>query len=298
MSKRDINGIVLVNKSQGLTSNGVLQRVKHLFHAKKAGHTGSLDPMATGMLPVCFGEATKLSQFILDADKCYEVTGLFGIQTNTGDAMGTVISSTDQFNLSEATLQDALSSFRGPIQQIPPMHSALKHQGQPLYKLARAGVTIDRKPRQILIHQLTLLDFDGQVMRLRVRCSKGTYIRSLVEDIGHYVGVGAHVTQLHRSYTAGFEQDPMYTLDDLATKDHNQLMDCLLPMEYAIQTMPRVDLSAEQARMIYQGRVLADVSSDGAVGCVQLYENGCDFIGIGEWTEIGVLKAKRLKEKK
>ncbi|MDP3704591.1 MAG: tRNA pseudouridine(55) synthase TruB [Legionellaceae bacterium] len=293
--KQRVDGIVIVNKPINLTSNAVLQRVKHLYHAKKAGHTGSLDPMATGMLPLCFGEATKVSQFLLDADKCYEVTGLLGVKTNTGDAMGEVIATTTDFTITHSMLTELLSGFTGPIQQVPPMFSALKHKGLPLYKLARAGIEIERKPRNIVIHDLQLNDFDGKQLKLTVRCSKGTYIRSLIEDIGECLGVGAHVTQLHRCYTAGFEGVTMYSLDELMAKSPEQLMDCLLPTDRAIQGLPIVHLSNEQVLMLYQGKMIEDLTlASNIADYVRLYENDTTFIGLGEIEEAGVLKAKRL----
>jgi len=291
--KQAVHGIVLVNKPINLTSNAVLQRVKHLYHAKKAGHTGSLDPLATGMLPICFGEATKVSQFLLDADKCYEVTGLLGTKTDTGDAMGQVIATASDFTISNDMVADVLSTFTGAIQQIPPMYSALKHQGQPLYKLARVGLEIERKPRDVMIHQLQLNAFDGMQLKLTVHCSKGTYIRSLIEDIGERLGVGAHVTQLHRRYTAGFENETMFSLDDLMMKSLDELQACLLPLDHAIQAFPPVHLSAHQVLMLYQGKIIEGLNPR-VTGCVRLYEQGAAFVGLGDVDDAGILKAKRL----
>lgn len=289
--KVNINGIILVNKPQNLTSNAVLQRVKHLFHAKKAGHTGSLDPLATGMLPLCFGEATKFSQFLLDADKCYEVTGRLGIKTNSGDSTGEVIATTSDFTISDEALAGVLESFRGPIQQIPPMFSALKHQGLPLYKLARKGIEIERKARDVTIHRLQLIHFDGQDIKLSVSCTKGTYIRSLIEDIGDQLGVGAHITQLHRCYTAGFEGQEMHTLDELTAMPAEQLLSCLLPEDRAIQNLPRIELTVDQGLMLYQGKIVPDL--DVTPGLVRLYVEK-KLMGIGEFDLNGALKAKRL----
>ncbi|MDP3562211.1 MAG: tRNA pseudouridine(55) synthase TruB [Legionellaceae bacterium] len=289
--KVNINGIILVNKPQNLTSNAVLQRVKHLFHAKKAGHTGSLDPLATGMLPLCFGEATKFSQFLLDADKCYEVTGRLGIKTNSGDSTGEVIATTSDFTISDEALAVVLESFRGPIQQIPPMFSALKHQGLPLYKLARKGIEIERKARDVTIHRLQLIHFDGHDIKLSVSCTKGTYIRSLIEDIGDQLGVGAHITQLHRCYTAGFEGQEMHTLDELTAMPAEQLLSCLLPEDRAIQNLPRIELTVDQGLMLYQGKIVPDL--DMTLGLVRLYVEK-KLMGIGEFDLNGALKAKRL----
>ena len=291
---RIIDGIILVNKPQGLTSNGVLQRVKHLFRAKKAGHTGSLDPLATGMLPLCFGEATKFCQYLLDADKCYETTGLLGVTTDTGDSMGEVIARAELINCSTEALHTALSQYRGPIQQIPPMYSALKHQGKPLYKYARAGVTLERPPRDITIHTLELQAFDGQRMDLTVKCSKGTYIRSLVESIGNALGVGAHVTRLHRSYTAGFEHEPMYTLDALAEMTEDQLLACLLPMERAVHHLPIIIINQTGVQKLRDGKSLEQEDLLDNIGCVRLYDENGAFIGLGESLPGGVLMTKRL----
>ena len=291
---RVIDGIILVDKPQGLTSNGVLQRVKHLFHAKKAGHTGSLDPLATGMLPLCFGEATKFCQYLLEADKCYETAGLLGITTDTGDSMGEVILRVEPVDCSLDALHAVLKQFRGPIQQIPPMYSALKHQGQPLYKYARAGVTLERDPRQVTIHDLQVRSFDGLTMRLAVTCSKGTYIRTLVESIGNALGVGAHVTQLHRCYTAGFEDEPMFTLDALAEMSEEQLLDCLLPMERAVHHLPCLTVNLATVKMLREGKRIENYSADGVFGCVRLHDESAHFIGLGDLQSDGALTTKRL----
>ena len=294
IEKQIIDGMLLVNKPRDLTSNAVLQQVKRLLRAKKAGHTGSLDPLATGMLPLCFGEATKFSQYLLDADKCYEVTGLLGIKTNTADAMGEVIAQVDEFTISDADLQAVLSEFSGHLKQVPSMFSALKHQGKPLYKFAREGIEIERKARDIVIHQLQLNAFNGREFKLTVNCSKGTYIRNLVEDIGERLGVGAHVTQLHRVYTAGLAQERMYTLDELMEKSSESLMQCLLPVERAIDYLPEFTLPDEAVHALKQGRAIQHLpDSMHATGSVRLYDNTMQFIGLGEW-DSGVLKPKRL----
>lgn len=290
--KRIVDGLILVNKPRDLTSNAVLQQVKRLFHARKAGHTGSLDPLATGMLPLCFGEATKFSQYLLDADKCYEVTGLLGIKTNTADSMGEMIACIDDFTVSDRALHAALSEFIGPIKQIPSMFSALKHRGKPLYKFAREGIDIARKARDVIIHQLQLNDFDGRSFKLTVTCSKGTYIRNLVEDIGERLGVGAHVTQLHRVYTAGLAGETMYGLDELVAKSPEQLQQCLLPIDRAVDYLPRLALNDEAAHALRQGKTVPMMESIHSTGCVRLFENNTQFIGLGEW-DAGVLKVKR-----
>ncbi len=291
--KQIVNGLLLVNKPTGLTSNAVLQQVKRLLRAKKAGHTGSLDPLATGMLPLCFGEATKFSQYLLDADKCYEVTGLLGIKTNTADSMGEVIAQVDEFTVSEAELNEVLSLFSGSLKQIPSMFSALKHRGKPLYKFAREGIDIERKARDITIHDLQLNAFNGREFKLTVVCSKGTYIRNLVEDIGEQLGVGAHVTQLHRAYTAGLASEVMYTLDELTSKSEESLQHCLLPVERAVDYLPSLIIDDEAAHALKQGKSLSMPDVMNVVGSVRLYEQNQEFIGLGEW-DAGVLKPKRL----
>lgn len=293
-AKQNINGILLVNKPKGLSSNGVLQRVKHLFHAKKAGHTGSLDPMATGMLPICFGEATKFCQYLLDADKCYETTALLGIKTNTADATGEIIARVDEFTLSEEALQQTIAAFCGKIKQIPSMFSALKHQGTPLYKYARLGVEIERSARDVSIHQLQVNRFDGQEIDLTVSCSKGTYIRNLVEDIGEQLGTYAHVTRLHRRYTAGFSDEPMYTLDELDCKSVAQLFDCLLPMDRAVNYLPSLNLDHEAVQALRLGKIINQQALAGASGCYRLYGPELQFVGLGDMSSDGVLKVRRL----
>lgn len=292
--KDNINGILLVNKAQGLSSNGVLQRAKHLLGAKKAGHTGSLDPLATGMLPICFGEATKLSQYILDADKAYTTTGLLGIRTNSADAMGEIISRVEEFNVTESDLRSVITEFTGKIKQVPSMFSALKHQGTPLYKFARKGIEIEREPREISIYDLQLDHFDGKQFQLTVRCSKGTYIRNLVEDIGDRLGVGAHVTQLHRLYTAGFSADLMISLEDLEKFTLDERRALLLPMERAIEHLPRVVLTTKQSLQLRQGQIVTLDKCLTQSDVVRLYENETRYIGLGEWGSSQELKAKRL----
>lgn len=293
-SSFSIDGILLLNKSQGLTSNSALQKVKHLLGAKKAGHTGSLDPLATGMLPLCFGEATKICQYLLDADKCYETTGLLGIKTNTSDAMGEIIASVDSFSVSEQQLTDVLSHYKGSITQVPSMFSALKHKGKPLYRFAREGIDIPREARPVSINQLNLDAFDGASFSMTVLCSKGTYIRNLVEDIGDELGVGAHVTRLHRLYTSGFESMPMYTLDELLAMSPMQRMDCLIPMDRAVDYLQSVILSDEDVITIRHGQVVSNKMAVQEADCVRLYTERSQFIGLGERQINGDIKAKRL----
>ena len=293
-SKELINGILLVNKPQGLSSNAVLQKVKRLYNAKKAGHTGSLDPLATGMLPVCFGEATKFCQYVLEADKTYQATGLLGIKTTTGDSCGEPIASTDNFCIDESQLLGAVNHFIGHSQQLPSMFSALKHKGTPLYKYAREGITIERPTRPIHIKHLEMTAFDGKHFEITVTCSKGTYIRNLIEDIGDCLGVGAHVVQLHRQYTAGYLENKMYSLDELQEVSREQLTDYLLPMETAVAYLPAVTVSADELINLMQGRFIGMVNQKVKTGCVRIYDHFEQFAGLGMLDQTGTLKVRRL----
>lgn len=290
----DIDGIFLLNKSPGMTSNTALQKAKRLFGAKKAGHTGSLDPLATGMLPICFGEATKICQYLLDEDKSYETTGLLGIKTNTSDSTGEAIAICDDFSIDHTALIEVLSQYKGNIKQIPSMFSALKHKGRPLYTYARQGVEIERQARDILISQLQLNAFDGKQFALTVTCSKGTYIRNLVEDVGDALGVGAHVTRLHRLHTSGFKGMPMYSLDDLQAMTLEQKLQCLIPMDRAVDYFESVILSSDEILTIRQGRVVTNKMQVDTADCVRLYDEQSHFIGLGERQTNGDIKAKRL----
>ena len=289
-----IDGILLVDKPEGLSSNAVLQRAKRLLGAKKAGHTGSLDPLATGMLPICLGEATKFSQYLLDADKAYEVTGLLGAVSNTGDAEGEITVREEHVNVSETQLKAVLNQLTGPIQQIPPMYSALKHQGKPLYTYARRGEVIERPPREVMIYDIKMRKFDAKSVHLTVKCSKGTYIRTLIESIGEMLGVGAYVTQLHRTYTAGFEQEPMWTLDALEAESLDARQAHLLLPERAVLQFPKCEVSVDAMQALYQGKVIMDLEQRLAPGIVRLYGPEDLFFGLGEITADGDLKVKRL----
>jgi tRNA pseudouridine55 synthase len=289
----NISGILLLNKSQGMSSNTALQKIKRLFNAAKAGHTGSLDPLATGMLPICLGEATKISQYLLDADKCYETTGVLGIKTNTSDSTGEVIAQVENFEITVEELQQVLLQYLGTTQQVPSMFSALKHQGTPLYRLARQGIEIERKSRDIHISQLNLDQFDGKHFSLTVSCSKGTYIRNLVEDIGEALHVGAHVTRLHRLYTAGFANHPMYTIDEFTAMTAEERNNCLISMDFAIEYLKPEVLSDEHVKQIRQGLMIQSPTLE-YEGCVRLYNLERKFIGIGDIKKSGLLRAKRL----
>jgi tRNA pseudouridine55 synthase len=292
-SARAVNGILLLNKPQGPSSNAVLQQVRRFYHAKKAGHTGSLDPLATGMLPICFGEGTKFCQYLLDADKVYQASALLGIKTDTGDALGQVIKETHDFFVSESELLAALAKYSGPIKQIPSMFSALKHKGVPLYKYAREGINLARPARDIIIHKLWLSYFDGRRFDIEVSCSKGTYIRNLIEDIGDYLGVGAHVTGLHRLHTAGFEKDKMFSVPELQAKSDSELLDCLLPVERVVNHLAAIHLTGLEVQVLQQGKVL-NKELQHVEGCVRLYDERGHFLGVGDYLPEKVLKVKRL----
>ncbi|MCA0403695.1 MAG: tRNA pseudouridine(55) synthase TruB [Proteobacteria bacterium] len=292
-SKKQIHGILLLNKSEGITSNTLLQKAKRLYKAAKAGHTGTLDPLATGMLPLCFGEATKFSQYLLDADKCYEATGILGQKTSTADSTGEIVEEKFDFDIKKSELEQVLQQFRGKIKQIPSMYSALKHEGVPLYKLARNGIEVERKARDIEIYSLELIKFNGNSFDIKVRCSKGTYIRNLVEDIGERLGVGAHVSRLHRCYTAGFNNQSMYTLQQLEEMGEDDLNSLLLPVEKPIEYLPRLNLADEDIRIVRQGQILRLARENGA-SFIRLYDKNNMFVGMAEFISEQELKAKKL----
>jgi tRNA pseudouridine55 synthase len=295
---RDLNGILLLDKPLGGTSNHILQQVKRLYFARKAGHTGSLDPLATGMLPICFGEATKFSQFLLDADKRYQVTGQLGIKTSTADKEGEIIQQRDASQIDQAQLEKILPKFRGDILQVPSMFSALKHQGQPLYKLAREGIEVERPARPVTIKKLELLNFDNEqkTFSLDVECTKGTYIRNLVEDIGEALGCGAHVIELRRLTVSNFSESQMVSLDTLLTLKEREAfpeMDALLlPAESFAQCLPQISITEAAAFQLRHGKPITIEHADGLVG-INIGVNR--FLGIGEIEE-GILTAKRLTQ--
>jgi tRNA pseudouridine55 synthase len=294
---RDITGIVVVDKPTGHSSNHVLQQVKRLFDAKKAGHTGSLDPLASGVLPICLGEATKLSGYLLDADKQYAVTCKLGITTDSGDADGEVIAEQPIPDFDEAALQIILDSFIGEQDQVPPMFSALKYQGQPLYKLARQGIEIERKSRRIRIYDIELLDCCYDSFTLSVRCSKGTYIRTLVEDISHKLGTGGHVTMLRRTGVAGYSLDDAVSLEQLAEQRESgdlAVLDKLLEAaENALPDWPVVNLDEADSKTLSFGQSI-QVEQDFECANVRLFDQNEKFMGLGEMSPDGVIKPKRL----
>lgn len=285
---RPVHGILLLDKPSGLTSNKALQIARRIFDANKAGHTGSLDPAATGMLPVCFGEATKVSGYLLDADKEYEVTAAIGQRTDTADADGTVVETAAVTQVSEQQLRDAIGRFHGEIEQVPPMYSALKQDGRRLYELARKGEEVERPARPVTIHEIALTVFDPVRPQLRVRCSKGTYIRTLVEDIAAAMGTLAHVAALRRTAVEPFAGSPMVSLQtleelaaDAAPGDRAALDARLLPVDSALQAYPELRLSANQAFFIGNGHAVT-VPRGTPEGPVRLYAEGGRLLGMGE----------------
>lgn len=285
-----------MDKPAGISSNDVVQQAKRLFGAQKVGHTGSLDPLATGVLPLCFGEATKFSQYLLDADKKYWAQVRLGITTETGDADGEVIAQADASSVTSAQAVAALETFVGEIEQIPSMYSALKHQGQPLYKLARKGIEVERAPRQVSIYSAELLQFSEASIELRVHCSKGTYIRSLAEDLGAALGCGAHVSALRRLAAGPYEEGQATTLAELCETNDMQEMDALLlPVSSAVDSWPAVRLHEDTAHYVRQGQPVqvAHAPTDGWVQIFELAEED-RFLGVGEILTDGRVAPRRL----
>ncbi|MDC4234901.1 tRNA pseudouridine(55) synthase TruB [Pasteurella multocida] len=294
---RDIDGVFLLDKPQGMSSNDIMQKVKRVFQANKAGHTGALDPLATGMLPICLGEATKFSQFLLDADKRYQVTAKLGERTDTSDAEGQVVETRDV----QVDVQDilaALPHFRGDLMQVPTMFSALKHQGKPLYEYARAGITVEREARSITIFDLQFIAYDAPYLTLEVHCSKGTYIRTLVDDLGEYLGCGAHVTMLRRTAVANYPVEAMMdwdTLQVLAAQQDLALLDQhLLPTDSAVSALPALHLNQEQSKAISFGQRVKFDNPTQLTGQVRLFSDTQQFLGVALVDEHNVIRPQRL----
>ncbi|WP_068807412.1 tRNA pseudouridine(55) synthase TruB [Thauera phenolivorans] len=290
--RRQVDGVLLLDKPQGLSSNTALQTARRLFNAAKAGHTGTLDPMATGLLPLTFGEATKFSQMLLDADKTYEAEVRLGVDTDTGDAEGTVLA-TRPVAVERAALEAVLSRFRGEIEQIPPMYSALKRDGKPLYEYARAGIELERPSRRVTIHVLELLDFDGERFRIRVGCSKGTYVRSLAMDIGAALGCGAHLSALRRTGIGPFEVAEAVTLERLESADETGRDRLLAPADALVRHLGAITLDAGVAAALLQGRVVRPGAADAGGTLVRVY-GPHGFLGLAVWQEDGGLAPRRL----
>lgn len=293
---RDINGVLLLDKSSGSSSNSALQDVKYLFNASKAGHTGSLDPLASGLLPVCFGQSTKIAQFLLDGDKRYFVRGKLGQVSDTGDSEGKLSEYGSTKDVDEPTIKSTLLNFVGEIKQVPPMYSALKREGTPLYKLARQGIEVERDAREVSIHEIVFKSFDRDILSLEVSCSKGTYIRTLIEDIGKSLGCGGYVIELRRTGFAHFDISQGKTFKDLeALKEDSfsNLDSVLIGTDKMLPTLTSVYLNLEQSNDIKFGRKITfsglDINQK-----VKLYDEQKEFIGIGQSNDLSEVLPKRL----
>ncbi len=291
---RDIDGVFLLDKPQGMSSNDIMQKVKRLFQANKAGHSGALDPLATGMLPICLGETTKFSQFLLDADKRYVVTAKLGERTDTSDAEGQVVE-TRPVNVETSQILTALEQFRGDILQVPTMFSALKHNGKPLYEYARAGITVEREARPITIFELNFIEYQAPFLTLEVHCSKGTYIRTLVDDLGEVLGCGAHVTVLRRTAVADYPAEKMMTWDALqALAEQGDLDQHLLPIDTAVSKLPALKLNAEQSKGIGFGQRVKFANEAKLRGQVRLFSDKNIFLGVALIDDNNVIRPQRL----
>lgn len=297
MSKRksghNIHGILLLDKRLGVSSNRALQEVRRLFNANKAGHTGSLDPMATGLLPLCFGEATKVSALMLDDNKRYQVLVKLGVMTDTGDVEGKIIAEQSVPELSREDLTLCLQGFMGAIEQVPPMYSALKHKGRKLYELAREGKVVERKARNITIFELELLKHTANTLTLDVLCSKGTYIRTLAEDIGHQLGCGASLLALRRTQSGQFNIKDALSLEQLQKMDFNELTNCLLEVDKPLEAIPVIQLSTSQAELIKFGQQINTEQTSIIQGIVRMYSEQV-FLGLGELLLGGKLVPKKI----
>lgn len=294
--RRPVSGVLLLDKPVGWTSNAALQAVKRLYQAQKAGHTGSLDPLASGLLPICLGEATKLSGLLLNADKAYRFTCRLGVTTTTGDAEGEILVSRPVQPLSREQVEAVLRRFTGAIRQTPPMYSAVKRDGQPLYKLARQGIEVERAPREVTIHDLQLLRLGGEELECELRCSKGTYVRVLAADLGQALGCGAHIVVLRRTAVEPYDAARMVTLEALRERAELGLaaLDAvLLPVDSALPDWPVVRVRGDAAFYLRQGQPVL-VPHAPTQGWVRLYEGGEQFLGIGEILDDGRVAPRRL----
>jgi len=293
---RDISGIVLLDKASGSSSNYVLQQVKRLFRANKAGHTGSLDPLASGLLPICLGQATKVAQFLLDDDKRYLVRAKFGQVSSTGDSEGEIVNFGSTKGINESSIKTILLQFIGDINQVPPMYSALKRNGTPLYKLARKGIVIERSPRPVTIHEINFLGLEESVVSLEVFCSKGTYIRTLVEDIGKSLGCGGHVVELRRTGFAHLNLSESKTYEQLSKlKDQNleRLDSVILSADEMLPKLKSLYLNSEQTRDIRLGKKI-EYQGFSTSQKFKLYDHNKQFLGIGESNLVSEVLPSRL----
>ena len=302
---REVNGVVVLDKPAGWSSNDAVQQAKRLFHAAKVGHTGSLDPLATGVLPLCFGEATKFSQFLLDSDKRYLTKVRLGIATDSGDSDGEVLAERQVEGIDQGCIDDALNAFRGAIEQVPSMFSAVKHKGQPLYKLARQGIVVEREARPVTIYRNDLVDFDGERLTLDIHCSKGTYVRTIAHDLGEALGCGAHVYELRRLAAGPYTEADAIQIEQLQRlREQGDVDSALLPIASAVQHWPALALTGALAFYVRQGQPVL-VPHSPASGWVRLYEASTppaaatawddeDFIGVGEILDDGRVAPRRL----
>lgn len=289
--RRALDGLLVLDKPAGITSNAALQQAKRLLNAAKAGHAGTLDPLASGVLPVLFGEATKFSSFLLDADKEYIAHVRLGVRTTTGDAEGQVIQQ-NRVEVADAALEAAVTRFRGEMDQVPPMHSALKYGGRPLYEMARQGVTVPRSPRRIAIHEIEVLERVGEVLRIRVSCSKGTYVRVLAEDLGSALGCGAHLAALRRTVAGCFAITQAVTLDELGGMEISARERRLMPVDALLQGLPPLHLDEGTAGAFLNGRTVG--RQDGPQGRRRVYAGPSELLGVGEVGPSGDLRPLRL----
>jgi len=300
---RPINGVILLDKPTGISSNDALQKVKRIYFAEKAGHTGALDPLATGMLPICLGEATKFSQFLLDSDKRYRVIAKLGERTDTSDSDGEIVE-TRPVDVNLEKLEACIDKFRGESDQVPSMFSALKYQGKPLYEYARKGIEVPRESRKIHVYEIVLHRFEGDEVEMEVHCSKGTYIRTIVDDLGEMLGCGAHVTMLRRTGVAKYPYEKMVTLeqlnelleqahrDEVAPKD---LLDpLLLPMDTAVEDLPEVNLNAELTNLVQHGMPVQVFGAPEGTPLRMTSGEEKLFIGVAEVNDDGKVAPKRL----
>lgn len=300
---RPINGVILLDKPTGISSNDALQKVKRIYFAEKAGHTGALDPLATGMLPICLGEATKFSQFLLDSDKRYRVIAKLGERTDTSDSDGEVVE-TRPIDVNLEKLEACIDTFRGESDQVPSMFSALKYQGKPLYEYARKGIEVPRESRKIMVYEIVLHRFEGDEVEMEVHCSKGTYIRTIVDDLGEMLGCGAHVTMLRRTGVAKYPYEKMVTLEQLnelleqAHRDEvapKELLDpLLLPMDTAVEDLPEVNLNAELTNLVQHGMPVQVLGAPEGTPIRMTSGEDKLFIGVAEVNDDGKVAPKRL----